>query len=118
MDQATIIAYILLSITISSFAQIVWKKGSKIEKINIKNLIKTVLTPTIIIGLIMYFTAALIWIIVLSNTEVSYAFPFYSIGYILVAVLSKLILKEEINIKRITGMAIIITGVIIVGVSL
>lgn len=118
MEQATRLLYIILSITISSCAQIIWKKGAKLKKISIKEVIKTVLTPTMMIGLVMYFTAALIWIIVLSNTEVSYAFPFFSIGYVIVAILSKIILKEEISMKRILGMTVIITGVILVGVSL
>lgn len=118
MDQALLLAYILSSVTINGFAQIVWKKGAKIEKLSIKGIIKMLLNKKIIIGLAMYFISALLWILVLSNTELSYAFPFISLGYILVAILSKLVLKEEITPKRVLGMVIITAGVIMVGCSL
>jgi len=119
MEQATILTFILLSVTINSFAQIVWKKGVK-EKIrpDIKSIIKMLFRPKVMAGLAMYAVSALLWIIVLSNSEVSYAFPFISLGYVTTTILSKLVLHEKIKAKRILGIGIIIAGVIIVGTSL
>jgi len=117
MDQETILIYILLSVGLNSVAQIVWKKGAKLGKINLKGIIKMMLKPKIILGLTIYAASALIWILVLSNTEVSYAFPFIALGYVGTTILSYMILNEKVNKKRIIGITIIIIGVILVGLS-
>ena len=117
MEQAVILILIILSVSINSAAQIVWKKGTnRLQKK--AGIVKMLLNPRIIIGLGMYAVSALIWIIVLSNTEVSYAFPFISLGYVITTVLSYLILNEKLKKNRLIGLAIIIVGVIIVGLSL
>lgn len=118
MNQAETLTYILISVTLNSIAQILWKKGVKIDKINVKAIIKMMLKPKIITGLAVYAVSALLWILILSNTELSYAYPFIALGYILVAILSHYILREKISSKKIIGMTIIITGVILVGLSL
>jgi len=120
MDQGTILSFILFSVTINSIAQIVWRKGAggALSKVSIKNIIKMMMRPKVIIGLGMYIISALIWILVLSNTEVSYAYPLISLGYVITTILSYAILKEKINKKRILGISVIILGVIIVGLSI
>jgi len=89
-----------------------------LNKINIKSIIRMLMKPLVIIGLAIYVLSALLWIVVLSNADVSYAFPFISLGYVLVTILSGLILKEKISLLRVLGVLIIIAGVIIVGVSM
>ncbi len=120
MDQSILLTYIITSVTINSLAQIVYKKGLKgaFKKVTIKEIIKTMLKPVIMIGLAMYAFSALLWILVLSNTDVSYAYPFLSLGYVLVAFLGYFMLNEKITKKRIIGISVIIIGVLIVGYSL
>ncbi len=120
MNELTLLTYILTSVTINSLAQIVYKKGLKnaFKEINLREIIRTMTRPLIIVGLLMYATSALLWIIVLSKADVSYAYPFLSLGYVLVTFLSYVLLKEKVNKLRIVGVCVIIIGVIIVGVSL
>ncbi|MFA5406114.1 MAG: EamA family transporter [Candidatus Nanoarchaeia archaeon] len=120
MEQATLLLYILLSVSLNSIGQVVWRKGAggALKKISIKNIIKMLMKPLVIMGLCIYVLSALLWIMVLSNTEVSYAFPFIALGYVIVAIMSKFLLKEEIKPMRILGIIIIVSGVIIVGVSM
>ena len=53
----------------------------------------------------------------LSNVHVSFAYPFQSLGYIVVATTAFLTLKEPFNAKKILGIAIICTGVIVLSIS-
>ncbi len=118
MNELTIISYIILSVSINSVAQIMWKKGANLSSNNIKSIIRMMMNKKVIIGLLLYALSAMIWIVVLSNAEVSYAYPLISLGYVTTTILSWLILKERISKKRIIGITIIIIGVIIVGASL
>ncbi len=118
MNELTVISYIILSVSINSVAQIMWKKGANLSNNNIKSIIKMMMNKKVIIGLLLYALSAMIWIVVLSNAEVSYAYPLISLGYVTTTILSWLVLKEKISKKRIIGITIIIIGVIIVGASL
>ncbi|MDR2596487.1 MAG: UbiA prenyltransferase family protein [Treponema sp.] len=58
-----------------------------------------------------------IWMMVLSRVEVSFAYAFSSLGYVLVIVMSIFILKENISIIRIIGVGIVCFGIILVSKS-
>ena len=73
--------------------------------------------PLVFIGLLTYFLSSLIWITVLRKVDVSYAYPFASLGYVIVGLLGWLFLQEQISPIRIFGIGIIISGVYIVGKS-
>ncbi len=96
----SVVYYLLGSISLGSFAQIVLRIGS------LNNLIFLILC-----GLFMYFISALLWIKVLSKINVSIAYPFGSLGYVFSAFLGWLILGENLNFLRIIGMCVILIGV-------
>ena len=61
------------------------------------------------------FVAALgLWVIALSQTDISYAFPLLSASYILVALLSRVLLKESVGWQRWVSIAVISLGVFII----
>ena len=61
------------------------------------------------------FVAALgLWIIALSQTDISFAFPLLSASYILVALLSRVMLKERVGWQRWVSIAVISIGVAII----
>ncbi len=61
------------------------------------------------------FVAALgLWIIALSQTDISFAFPMLSASYILVALLSRVLLKESVGRQRWIAIAVITIGVFII----
>lgn len=61
-------------------------------------------------GLCFVFATAL-WMMAISAMQVSYAFPLLSIGYLVVAVLSIVVLKERIPTSRWAAIAVITLGV-------
>ena len=73
--------------------------------------------PRIWSGLALNSTALLIWLIILSFTDLSQAYPLDSLQYILIAVFAKVFLKEKVCFLRWLGIAVIVTGVIIVGIK-
>ena len=77
-------------------------------------LFKALLNPLVILSLGLAFIGALAWIAAVSKVELSFAYPFTSLGYILVLLLSSLILKEQIPAMRWIGVLIIGIGVLVV----
>ncbi|MGE4357225.1 MAG: EamA family transporter [Candidatus Omnitrophota bacterium] len=58
-----------------------------------------------------YFTSSLIWLMVLSRAELSYAYPMLSLGYIMIVFLSWIIFKENVSFWRWLGIILISFGV-------
>jgi multidrug transporter EmrE-like cation transporter len=116
------ILLILLSISIAVCGQILLKIGINrigIGDFNSMDTVRQLFTgviksPLVLTGLFLYFISAAIWIIVLSTVDLSFAYPFIGLTYVLVLILSKLILKEDVSPIRWIGTAIITIGVIVI----
>ena len=70
--------------------------------------------PTLWLGVALHGCALIIWVYALSTMELGFAYPFLALGYALILVLSIVFLGESWNLMRIGGMALIVTGVILV----
>lgn len=68
-------------------------------------------------GLALNTTSLLIWFVILSFADLSQAYPLDSLQYIIIAVFSIVFLKEKVSLQRWLGIAVIVIGVIIVGIK-
>ena len=57
------------------------------------------------------FLASLAWMAALTKFDLSTAYPFTSVGFVLVLVLSVLLLGESMSISKFIGTALIVAGV-------
>ena len=71
----------------------------------------------IVLGVICWALSAFFWIILLSKVEVSYAYPFLALTYILVLIGSVLMLGESYALLKIVGTLLIGVGVVLVWIS-
>lgn len=116
------ILLILLSIIIAVTGQVCLKVGmnqiSKLSSVNFGSLMvflkKIVGSPLVVLGLFLYGLSALVWLVVLSRVDLSFAYPMIGLSYVLVLVISSLFLKEQVGLIRWLGAAIIILGVILI----
>ena len=79
--------------------------------------IRLAFNPFIVLGFVSYGLSLLLWLVILSKLELSYAYPMISSGYFFVALGSYFIFKEKITWQRWLAIAIIIFGVVLVGFS-
>jgi len=105
-----------LCILFGASAQLFMKK-SVMGRDFFTELKKVILGKWIWLGGICYVVSNVLWIVVLSRMELSYAYPIVSLNYFLVAFLSYLLFNEKVSERRWLSIAIIILGVIIVGLS-
>lgn len=120
----TIFALVLLGVLLNSGAQIFLKAGMD----NIGHFTFTwsnfwpiawqvAINPWIILGLASYVISVVVWLLVLSRTDVSIAYPMISLGYVVSAFAAYFFLGEHLSLMRITGIFIILLGVFLVARS-
>lgn len=73
------------------------------------------LNPFILAGLACYVVSVGVWLLALSRTPVSIAYPMLSIGYVVAALFAWLYLGEHLSLSRWLGIGVIILGVFLVG---
>jgi len=71
----------------------------------------------VISAVILTIITALAWVLAVSKAELSYIYPFMALSYVLVALFSLLIFKEDVNALRWVGIVTIVVGVILVSRS-
>ncbi len=73
-------------------------------------------TPLVLLGLFSYVASVSLYMMVLSKTDLSFAYPLLmSIGYVLIVLVSFLIFKEPFSAYKWIGIGLILIGVILVG---
>jgi multidrug transporter EmrE-like cation transporter len=115
---------ILVSVSLNAGAQIIMRKAMlQIGEINLesKNILsywsRLIENIFLWISFPCYGLSILIWIIVLSKVEVSYAYAFSSIGYILITIAGALLLHEQVSLLRVVGIIIVCCGIVLVARS-
>lgn len=118
------IILILSSVLLNVTAQIFMKKGM-IQVGEVQNSIKYLIgvIPNMItniflwLAMLCYAISIFLWMIVLSKVDVSYAYPFLSVGYIVSLFAGYFLFSENITSIRILGVIIIAIGVLLISRS-
>lgn len=121
-----ILSLIVVSVALSSLAQITLKSGMSTQGVQRAlaedagafGLCWTLVTnPFVVAGLGMYGLGAVMWLFVLARLEVSLAYPFVGLGFIMTMLFGALILGEQLNAWRIAGTLLVVAGVVIIARS-
>jgi uncharacterized membrane protein len=111
--------YIFLTVLLSAYGQVIlkWRMNAigplpeGIDKWWF--LFKAVFDPYIFSSFLAAFLASLTWMAALAKFELSFAYPFMSLSFLLVLVLSYFFLNEMITLQKAIGFALIIVGLIV-----
>lgn len=80
-------------------------------------LVRAFTSPFVLAGFGLVFGASILWLSVLSQADLSWAYPLLSLGYLLVVVSSWMFLGESVSLARLAGVLVIVLGVIVVAQS-
>ena len=112
---------VLVSVFLAVVGQLLLKMGMlRVGKFSfnmstlVYQYIKILLNPFVIAGLVSFFVSMLIWLYVLSRMELSLAYPFVALNYILILFGSYFLFKETITPYKMIGVVVIIVGVYLV----
>ncbi len=117
-------ALVITGVLLNAAAQVLLKAGVKnlgVISLQFPALIRAGFTlavnPFILAGLSCYVVSVVVWLLALSRTAVSIAYPMLSIGYIVTAIIAWLYLGEHMTTERWIGIGVIILGVFLVARS-
>ena len=111
MNEEVLYSLIMLSsVLISSISQIGLKFSSNQKH---DNFLSEYINPWVIVSYVLFFSATLITIYAMRVISVSRAMILESAGYIFVSVFGYFFLKEKFSIKKIVGIIMILSGVLV-----
>jgi multidrug transporter EmrE-like cation transporter len=59
------------------------------------------------------FGAAMVWMLAISRLDLNYAYPFMSLTFPSILLLSYLLFDEPVNVGKVVGVGFIVAGIII-----
>lgn len=113
--------YILLTLLFTVYGQLVlkWQMGQAgplppglDEKLFF--LFKQFINPWIISGFASAFLASLAWMAAMTRFDLNYAYPFMSLAFIIVMVLSVMFFQEQLTWNRVLGTLLVVGGLYVV----
>lgn len=119
-----VVLLLLLGIVITAAANILIAKGMRGTNLEVRSAAEAlraagrVITNGFLVGGgLLLFVSFLIWLTLLSKTDLSLLLPLTALDYVLNAFLSKIYLHEQVSPLRWAGTAVIFCGVIVVVLS-
>lgn len=117
----TTFAFIISGVILNACAQLLLKAGTNalggaihLTMSNwFETFIKVVTQLPILGGLACYAISLVVWIIGLSRTDVTIAYPMLSLGYVVSAVGAWMFLGEVISPQRLVAIGVIVVGVVL-----
>ena len=113
-------AYVLATLLLTVYGQLVLKwqmigvgalPHGTFEKIVF--LMRLLLNPWILSGMVAAFAASLAWMAAMTRLEMSYAYPFMSLAFVLVMTFGVLFLGEAFSGSKLIGTSLVIAGLVV-----
>lgn len=115
-------ALVFCTVVLTSYAQLIvkWRvsrAGSlPVDLVNkALFLIGLLFDPWVLTGLLSALLAGLAWMAAMTRLELSFAYPFISLSFVLVFVFSAFFFNETVTAPKVLGMLLIIAGIIVIG---
>jgi multidrug transporter EmrE-like cation transporter len=122
--QLKVYGLIISAVAMSAVGQIALKIA--VERAQLKeaiaagviNAVEAVIgTPVLWAGVTIYLGSIVLWLWALSEADLSIAYPFVSLGFVLTMLFAAVILKEAVTPLKVTGTMLIVVGCVLVARS-
>lgn len=120
----TAIPIILFTVLTNAIAQIFLKTGmarlgeiSLTERSILSTTFGVVFSPYVFVGLCIFVISMISHLYALSRVDVSFAYPFLSLAYVVVLTYAYFFLHEDVNLYRVAGVSLICVGTLFVAQS-
>ncbi|MDD2234704.1 MAG: hypothetical protein PHZ11_05230 [Desulfitobacteriaceae bacterium] len=112
----------LISIALGATGQFLFRAGMlKVGKVTLQTiwsqLFQIIFTPAIFLGFLCFGLSSILWLIIISRWQLSFAYPLVALGYVLVIAYGTVFLQETLDLPRIIGSLFIVSGVGILGLT-
>ena len=116
------IGLILVSVTLAAVAQVTLKAGMNHVTdanggqlaLNGDSLKQIASQIWVWAGLAIFAVSAVLWLFALSRANLSFAYPFAALGYVIIVIASIVFLDEHVQPLTWVGVALIVAGILVV----
>ncbi|OOE39544.1 hypothetical protein BZG06_15705 [Salinivibrio kushneri] len=116
--------YIVLTVLLTVYGQLVmkWRIGSfgalpELWVPRIKFLLNVLFDPFVFSGFVAAFLASFCWMAAMTKFEISYAYPFMSLNFVFVFLISVPLFSESFNLHKLAGVFFIVLGTVLISRS-
>ncbi len=115
------IPLIIFAVTMMVTGQILEKKGIGVVKdaagedfTFFANIFAIIFNPYVLVGIVVYVVSAVVWLMILSKADLSFAYPFLAISYVAIIIVSPIALPGEPwpDFWKVLAVLLIISGVL------
>lgn len=116
------IGLILVSVTLAAVAQVTLKTGMNHVTdanggelaLNAESLRQIATQVWVWAGLAIFAVSAVLWLFALSRADLSFAYPFAALGYVIIVIASILFLDEHVQPVTWVGIVLIVAGIVLI----
>lgn len=114
---------IIASVSLSALAQVSLKYGMSTPAVQralagpsrrLDMVLAVAGSGGVLLGLALYVASMALWLLVLARLDVSLAYPFVGLGFLLTAVFGFLFFQEPVGGLRLTGTLMVAAGILLV----
>lgn len=107
----------LIVVVFTTAGQILWKIGVEGKTIDFNSFLRLFLSPLVIVGVLFYLAAVVVWTILLSKYQFYLVYSLLSLSFVLTLIAARFILREEISFVSWIGAGIICLGIVLLGLG-
>jgi drug/metabolite transporter (DMT)-like permease len=105
------LVFTIFTVLALSVGQILFKMAASNFEFSATGLVSSLLNMKLIIALVVYFFATIMWLLVLKATPLRVAYPFAALAFFVVPILAHFFLGETIKWNTFAGASLIAVGV-------
>lgn len=121
--RGTVLLLTLASIGLGAVAQVLLKLGMTSAAMReaiaaggaLRIGVGVLTSPGVMGGLVLYGLSTMLWLGVLARVELSLAYPFVGLSFVLTTAMGYFIFADAVTATRLAGIALIVAGVVLVG---
>jgi multidrug transporter EmrE-like cation transporter len=114
-------SYILATVVCTVYSQLVmrWQVGAAGELPSdgpgkVRFIATLLVNPWVLSGIVATFFAGVSWMLAMTRFEISYAYPFVSLNYVIILAASILLFNESLSPPKIMGTVLVIVGIVVI----
>lgn len=114
------IGLVLVSVVLAAAGQLTFKAAlndiGELE-LSVQMFVDLLTNPTMLLGLVIFGSSMLLWLLALMKADLSFVYPFLSLAYFLVPLGGVVLFGEELTITRVVGVVVIVVGLLVIARS-
>ena len=105
----------LMTVTLFVTGQVFFRAGVDNRSFgSIEEIVRTIFSPLIFAGLVIYALSTILWLYVLTRIPISQAYPMLALAYPAMLIIAKFLFNEDISLIRWIGVGVVCIGVVLV----